>query len=155
MAGSVNIALVLGRLGKDPEIRNTQSGGKIATLSVATDKEWTQNGERKKETEWHKIVIFDERSADFVEKFLTKGATVHVQGEIKTRKWTDQTGQDRYTTEIVVPKFNGSVTLVSRAPGGEDREAPAAARPAPARAPAPARKPAPPVQDDLDDEIPF
>jgi single-strand DNA-binding protein len=122
MAGSVNRAFVTGNLGKDPEVRSTQDGRKIVNLTLATSESWTdrQSGERKEKTEWHRItVIGNDRAADYAEKYLRKGSLVHVEGKLQTRKWTDQQGQDRYTTEIVVGPFNSELTGLDR---GGDRQ---------------------------------
>lgn len=114
MAGSVNKAIILGNLGKDPVIRTTQSGQKIATLSIATSESWKnkQTGERQERTTWHTVVIFNEGLAGVAEKYLRKGAKVYVEGSLQTRKWQDQQGQDRYVTEIVLQAFNGTLTII-------------------------------------------
>ena len=114
MAGSVNKVILVGNLGKDPEIRSTQSGGKIANFSVATSDTWNDKatGERKERTEWHRVVVFNERLADVAERFLRKGRKVYVEGSLQTRKWTDQSGQEKYTTEVVVDRFRGELTLL-------------------------------------------
>ena len=114
MAGSVNKAILVGNLGKDPEIRTTQSGGKIVNLTVATSDTWNdrQSDERRERTEWHRVVIFNERLADVAERFLRKGRKVYLEGALQTRKWTDQSGQERYTTEIVLQKFRGELVLL-------------------------------------------
>ena len=116
----INEAQVLGRLGKDPEIRNTQSGDKVATLSVATEERWKdkQSGQERKETEWHRVVLFG-RVAEIAEQYLAKGAQVYLRGQLKTRKWTDQSGQDRYTTEIVLSGFAGKLVLIGGGKAGD------------------------------------
>ena len=122
MAGSVNKVILVGNLGKDPEIRNTQDGSKIVNLTLATSENWNDkaSGERKERTEWHRVVIFNDRVADVAERFLKKGAKIYVEGALQTRKWTDQGGQERYTTEVVIGRFNGQLTmLVTRAGGGD------------------------------------
>src|SRR5580700_9603660 len=122
MAGSVNKVILVGNLGRDPEIRNTQDGSKIVNLALATSETWNdrQSGERKEKTEWHRVVIFNDRVADVAERYLKKGAKVYVEGSLQTRKWTDQGGQERYTTEIVIGRFNGQLTMLDgRAGGGE------------------------------------
>ncbi|MBU6396701.1 MAG: single-stranded DNA-binding protein [Rhodospirillales bacterium] len=162
MAGSVNKVTIVGNLGRDPEIRNTQSGMKIANLAVATSETWNDkaSGERKEQTEWHRVVIMNDRLGEVAEKYLRKGSKVYLEGKLQTRKWTDQSGQERYTTEIVIGRFNGELVLLDRvggtSSGGEDY-APRAAPSAPAGKPA-ARavggwdaRPS----NDLDDEIPF
>jgi len=170
MAGSVNKVILIGNLGKDPEVRTTQEGLKIVNFTLATSETWNDkaSGERKEKTEWHRVVIFNDRTADVAERYLKKGAKVYVEGSLQTRKWTDQTGQERYTTEVVIGRFNGQMTMLdTRSGGGEAGEigggggyrerAPAAARPA---ASAGARSGGSPSWDapkggDLDDEIPF
>lgn len=125
MAGSVNKAIIVGNLGKDPEIRTTQSGDKIANLSIATSESWKdkQTGERKEKTEWHKVAIMNSGLSDVAERFLKKGSTVYIEGQIQTRKWTDQSGQERYSTEIVVGKFNGVMTLLGgKSDSGNQRQ---------------------------------
>ena len=120
MAGSVNKVILVGNLGKDPESKSFQNGGKIVKLTLATSESWKdrQLGERKEKTEWHNVVINDERIAETAEKFLRKGAKVYLEGQIQTRKWQDQSGADRYTTEVVIPRFGGVMTMLDRA-GGE------------------------------------
>src|SRR5918911_489138 len=107
MSGSVNKVILVGNLGRDPEIRSTQDGSRVANLSVATSETWRDrtSGERKERTEWHRVVIFNDRLVDVVEKFLKKGSKIYVQGALQTRKWTDQQGQERYSTEVVLQKF--------------------------------------------------
>ncbi|MDR3532172.1 MAG: single-stranded DNA-binding protein [Rhodopila sp.] len=122
MAGSVNKVILVGNLGKDPEVRSTQDGSKIVNLTLATSETWNDraSGERKERTEWHRVVIFNDRTADVAERFLKKGAKIYVEGSLQTRKWTDQQGQERYTTEVVIGRFNGQLTMLDgRAGGGE------------------------------------
>src|ERR1700712_1586109 len=122
MAGSVNKVILVGNLGKDPEIRSTQDGSKIVNLALATSESWNDraSGERKEKTEWHRVVIFNDRVADVAEKYLKKGAKIYVEGTLQTRKWTDQGGQERYTTEVVIGRFNGQLTMLDgRSGGGE------------------------------------
>ena len=111
MAGSVNKVILVGNLGKDPEIRSTQDGSKIVNLTLATSETWNDraSGERKEKTEWHRVVIFNDRTADVAERYLKKGAKIYVEGSLQTRKWTDQQGQERYTTEVVIGRFNGAL----------------------------------------------
>ncbi|MBX6368203.1 MAG: single-stranded DNA-binding protein, partial [Rhodospirillales bacterium] len=120
MAGSVNKVILIGNLGRDPEIRTMQSGGKVAQLSIATSETWRDRntGERQERTEWHRVVIFDERLVDVVEKYLKKGHKVYVEGQLQTRKWTDNQGQERYTTEVVLQRFRGELTMLSGRDGG-------------------------------------
>jgi len=166
MAGSVNKVILVGNLGKDPEVRNAQSGIKIVNLTVATSDSWNDkmSGERKEQTEWHRVVIMNDRIADVAEKYLKKGSKVYIEGKLQTRKWTDQSGQEKYTTEVLIGRFGGELTLLDRAGGGAgaggEEYAPRAA--SPARAPAAAAAPARAVGgwdtrpgNDLDDEIPF
>ncbi|WP_428486984.1 single-stranded DNA-binding protein [Rhodopila sp.] len=122
MAGSVNKVILVGNLGKDPEVRSTQDGSKIVNLTLATSETWNDraSGERKEKTEWHRVVIFNDRTADVAEKYLKKGAKIYVEGSLQTRKWTDQQGQERYTTEVVIGRFNGQLTMLdTRSGGGE------------------------------------
>src|SRR5580698_8823778 len=121
MAGSVNKVILVGNLGKDPEVRSTQDGSKIVNLTLATSETWNDraSGERKERTEWHRVVIFNDRVADVAERFLKKGAKVYVEGSLQTRKWTDQGGQERYTTEIVIGRFNGVLTMLDTRAGGD------------------------------------
>ena len=120
MAGSVNKVILVGNLGRDPEIRSTQDGLRIAQLSVATSENWRDKatGERREKTEWHRVVIFNERIVDVAEKYLRKGAKVYVEGALQTRKWTDQSGQEKYTTEVVLQRFRGELTMLDGAGGG-------------------------------------
>jgi single-strand DNA-binding protein len=114
MAGSMNRATLVGNLGKDPEIRNTQSGMKIANLTIATSESWTdkQTGELREQTEWHRVTIFSENLADIAERYLKKGHKVLVEGALHTRKWTDQQGIERYSTEIVLRPYNGNLIML-------------------------------------------
>src|SRR5215469_3730094 len=114
MAGSVNKVILVGNLGKDPEIRTTQDGQKIVNLTLATSETWNdrQSGERKERTEWHRVVIFNDRIGDVAERFLRKGSKIYVEGALQTRKWTDQQGQERYSTEVVIGRFKGELTML-------------------------------------------
>ena len=169
MAGSVNKVILVGNLGRDPEIRSTQDGMRIANLSVATSESWRDNasGERKERTEWHRVVIFNDKLVEIVEKYLRKGSKVYLEGALQTRKWTDNSGQERYTTEVVLQRFRGELTMLDGAGGargaggppteggydegyagggfGDERPATGAAAPARGRTPV----------NDLDDDIPF
>ena len=120
MAGSVNKVILVGNVGRDPEIRSTQDGTKVANLSLATSENWRDKntGERKERTEWHRIVIFNERLADVVEKYVKKGAKLYIEGALQTRKWTDNTGAEKYTTEVVLQRFRGELTMLDSRGGG-------------------------------------
>ncbi|SHG87265.1 single-stranded DNA-binding protein [Bradyrhizobium erythrophlei] len=120
MAGSLNMVQLIGNLGKDPEIRRTQGGKPIANLSIATSESWRdkQTGERKEKTEWHRVVIFNEGLAGIAEKYLKKGSKVYVQGALQTRKWTDQSGVEKYSTEVILQGFNSTLTMLSDGNGG-------------------------------------
>ena len=156
MVGSVNKVILVGNLGRDPEVRSMQNGGKVCNLSVATSERWKDrnSGEQQERTEWHRVVIFDDRLVDVAEKFLQKGRKVYLEGELQTRKWQDQSGQDRYTTEVVLRRFRGQLVLLdSRSEGG------GGGYDAPSDYSAPDNKmgggPIGPGGGDLDDEIPF
>lgn len=119
MAGSVNKVILVGNLGRDPEIRRTQDGRPIANLRVATSETWKDrnSGERKERTEWHSVVIFNENLCKVAEQYLRKGSKVYIEGQLQTRKWQDQQGQDRYSTEVVLQGFNGQLTMLDGRPG--------------------------------------
>ena len=162
MAGSVNKVILVGNLGRDPEIRSTQNGMRIANLAVATSETWRDkmSGERKERTEWHRVVIFNERLAEVAEKYLRKGSKVYVEGALQTRKWTDNSGQERYTTEVVLQRFRGELTMLDGGAGGPPMEggydegyAGGGFGDEP-RASATPSRPRTPVND-LDDDIPF
>jgi single-strand DNA-binding protein len=114
MAGSVNKVILVGNLGNDPEVRNLPSGGKVVNLSVATSERWKDRntGEQREKTEWHRVVIFSEGLARVAEQYLRKGSKVYIEGQLQTRKWQDQSGQDKYSTEIVLQNFNSSMVLL-------------------------------------------
>jgi single-strand DNA-binding protein len=120
MAGSLNKVMLIGNLGADPEIRSFQNGGKVANLRIATSETWKdrQTGERKEKTEWHTVAIFSEGLVSVVERYLKKGSKVFVEGKLQTRKWQDQNGQDRYSTEIVIQGLGGTLTMLDGAAGG-------------------------------------
>ena len=120
MAGSVNKVILVGNLGKDPEIRRTQDGRPIANLSIATSETWRDKGtgERKEKTEWHRVVIFSEPLCKIVEQYLKKGAKVYIEGALQTRKWTDQSGVEKYSTEVVLQGFNSTLTMLDGRSGG-------------------------------------
>ena len=167
MAGSVNKVILIGNLGKDPEVRSFQNGGKVVNFTLATSETWNDrgSGERKEKTEWHNVVIKNDKIGEIAEKYLKKGMKVYIEGRVETRKWADQSGQDKYTTEIVIPAFRGELTMLSgREDGGagsgdSDRGGyqPRERSPAPAKSGGGGK----PSWDsersggDLDDEIPF
>ncbi len=161
MAGSVNKVILVGNLGRDPEVRFSQDGGKIVSLSVATSDRWKDraSGEPRERTEWHRVVIFNDRLADVAERFLRKGSKVFIEGALQTRKWQDQSGQERYTTEVVIGRFRGDLTLL------DSRADPVGAGVGAGPEGEPVQNtgsrggygghPTPPGPTDLDDEIPF
>tara|TARA_Y100001970_G_C13729900_1_gene600968 strand:- start:7 stop:489 length:483 start_codon:yes stop_codon:yes gene_type:complete len=114
MVGSVNKVILLGNLGRDPEIRSMQSGSKMASFSIATSKRWKDKAtsEQKEKTSWHNIVVFGDGLVDIVEKYVKKGSKIYVEGELQTRKWQDQEGKDRYTTEVILQGYNSNLTLL-------------------------------------------
>ena len=121
MAGSVNKVILIGNLGRDPEVRTFQNGGKVVNLRIATSETWKDRatGERREKTEWHSVAIFNEGIGRVAEQYLKKGSTVYIEGQLETRKWQDQSGQDRYSTEVVVRPFTGNMTLLGgRGDGG-------------------------------------
>src|SRR3954453_7799827 len=120
MAGSVNKVILVGNLGKDPEVRRMQNGNPVVNLSVATSENWRDKatGERKEKTEWHRVVIFSEGLAKVAEQYLRKGSKVYIEGQLQTRKWTDQSGQEKYTTEGVLQRFRGELTILDSKGGG-------------------------------------
>ncbi|MBS27431.1 MAG: single-stranded DNA-binding protein [Alphaproteobacteria bacterium] len=121
MSGSVNKVMLVGNLGRDPEIRSMQSGDKVCNLSVATSERWKDrnSGEMQEKTEWHRVVIFDQKLVDVAERYLQKGAKVFLEGQLQTRKWTDQSGQDKYTTEVVLQRFRGEMVMLDSRGGGQ------------------------------------
>jgi single-strand DNA-binding protein len=120
MAGSVNKVILIGNLGKDPEVRSMQNGGKVVNLSIATSESWRDknSGERQEKTEWHRVVIFNEKLGEVAEKYLKKGAKVYVEGALQTRKWTDNSGAEKYSTEVVLQRFRGELTMLDGGNGG-------------------------------------
>ena len=114
MAGSVNKVILLGNLGRDPEVRSTQDGTKIVNLNIATSERWKDrnSGEQRERTEWHRVVIFNENLARIAEQYLRKGSTVYLEGQLQTRKWTDQQGVEKYTTEVVLQRYRGELTML-------------------------------------------
>ena len=114
MAGSVNKVILVGNLGRDPEVRYSQDGNKIVNMSLATSESWTDrsSGERREKTEWHRVVIFNDRLGEIAEKYLNKGSKVYLEGQLQTRKWTGNDGQERYSTEVVISRFRGELTML-------------------------------------------
>ncbi len=158
MAGSVNKVILIGNLGRDPEIRSTQDGTRVANLSVATSESWKdrESGERRERTEWHRVVIFNEHLVEIVEKYLRKGSKVYIEGQLQTRKWQDQSGQDRYTTEVVMNRYRGELTMLDSRRDTEDAgDYGGGAGGGRAPEPAGADRAPEPAGADLDDEIPF
>ena len=147
MAGSVNKVILVGNLGKDPEVRRMTSGDPVVNLSVATSESWRDkaSGERKEKTEWHRVVIFNKNLAEVAEKYLRKGSKVYVEGQLQTRKWTDKDGAEKYSTEVVLQNFRGELTMLDgrggEGGGGGGRGA--------------SEAPASFQRDEMDDEIPF
>jgi single-strand DNA-binding protein len=166
MAGSVNKVILIGNLGADPEVRRTQDGRPIVNLRVATTESWRDKAtsERKERTEWHRVVIFNENLCKVAEQYLKKGSKIYIEGQLQTRKWQDPQGQDRYSTEVVLQNFNGTLVMLDRAGGGgggfgadegggsDFGSSSGGGRVAPARQPALASVG---KREDMDDEIPF
>jgi single-strand DNA-binding protein len=161
MAGSVNKVILVGNLGRDPEIRSTQDGTRVANLSVATSESWRDKatGERKERTEWHRVVVFNDRLVEVIEKYLKKGAKIYLEGALQTRKWTDNSGQERYSTEVVLQRYRGELTMLDSRGGGESAAygegAPTEEYSAAGGGRGGARSERRPPVQDLDDEIPF
>ena len=167
MAGSVNKVILIGNLGADPEIRRTQDGRPVANLRIATSDSWKDKttGERKEKTEWHRVVIFNENLCRIAEQYLKKGSKVYLEGALQTRKWQDQSGQDRYSTEVVLQGFRGELTLLDRAGGaaggsgggdfGGDEASGEFGSTGPTRRVAAAAGAGRGSRGDMDDEIPF
>jgi single-strand DNA-binding protein len=151
MAGSVNKVILIGHLGRDPEVRRNQSGDPIVNLNIATSESWRDktSGERKEKTEWHRVVLFNENLAKVAEQYLKKGSKVYIEGQLQTRKWQDQAGVEKFTTEIVLQRFRGELTLLDGPSQRDDVE------PAPRAAAAPANGTRGGYAADLDDDIPF
>lgn len=162
MAGSVNRVILLGNLGRDPEVRTTQAGQKIVNLSVATSERWKDrnSGDMNERTEWHRVVIFDQKVVEVAERYLQKGAKVFLEGQLQTRKWTDQSGQEKYTTEVVLQRFRGEMVMLDSRGGGGGGGGGYDSAPEYDREPAMAGSGGGGggggrASDDLDDEIPF
>lgn len=160
MAGSVNKVILIGNLGRDPEVRSFPNGGKVVNLRIATSETWKDkaSGERKERTEWHSVAIFSEPVGRIAEQYLRKGSTVYIEGQLETRKWQDQSGADRYSTEVVLRPFTGTLTLLDGKPGGGSDRSTGGARSDNYQSPegyshgggAPAGG-----APDMDDEVPF
>ncbi len=170
MAGSVNKVILVGNLGRDPEIRSMQNGDEVAQLSIATSETWRDknSGERKERTEWHRVVVFNENLVKVVKQYVKKGAKLYIEGSLQTRKWTDQSGQEKYTTEIVLQRFRGELTMLDGGRGegggggmgggggfgGDDDYGGGGGGASSGGGRSGGGKPAP-RRDDLDDDIPF
>lgn len=154
MAGSVNKVILVGNLGRDPEIRSFQNGGRVASFSIATSENWKDkaSGEKKERTEWHRISVMNDNLVTVCERYLKKGAKVYIEGQLETRKWTDKDGQEKYTTEVVLRPYRGELTMLDSKGGsgggsyGGGADAPAMGGGSPSSSS---------VAPDLDDEIPF
>ena len=174
MAGSVNKVILIGNLGADPEVRSLSSGDPVVNIRLATNETWTDraSGERRERTEWHRVVVFDERLCDVAQKYLHKGSKIYVEGQLQTRKWTDQQGVEKYSTEVVLRRFNSSLQMLdSRGEGGgygggggggdtgggggSDYGGGGGAPPGGGGGAPPGGGGAPPGGGDLDDDIPF
>jgi single-strand DNA-binding protein len=147
MAGNLNKVLLIGNVGKDPEIRSTQDGREIANIVLATSETWKDKatGEKKEKTEWHRVVVFSEGLVGIVKNYIKKGSRLYVEGTMKTRKWTDSSGQEKYTTEVVLQGYNSTLTIL------DTRSMEGSAE----RSESPSKGGAPSLMEDLDDEIPF
>jgi len=145
MAGSVNKVILVGNLGRDPEIRAMQNGNKVANLSIATGESWKDKatGERKERTEWHRVIIFNEGLVTVAERYLKKGSKVYIEGQVETRKWTDSNGVEKYTTEIVLRPYRGELTMLDSKNEANEGATSAQLQQAPSHS------------DDFEDEIPF
>jgi single-strand DNA-binding protein len=148
LSGSVNKVILVGRLGRDPEVRTFQNGNKVVNLRIATSETWKDKstGERKEKTEWHSVAIFNEAIARVAEQYLRKGSNVYIEGQLETRKWQDQSGADRYSTEVVVKQFRGELTLLDGKNDSRDDDSPREER---------REEPRQQSRQELDDSIPF
>lgn len=158
MAGSVNKVIIVGNLGKDPEIKTFDRGGQIANLSVATSESWRdkQSGERKEKTEWHLCVVRNDKLVEICEQYLRKGTKVYLEGQLQTRKWTDRSGVEKYTTEVVIQGFTGKIVMLDRADRrGEDGDRDGGASPGTSRSSSGRSQQQYQRDKELDDEIPF
>lgn len=157
MAGSVNKVILVGNLGREPEVRHSPDGGKIVNFTLATSESWKDrtSGERRDRTEWHRVVIFNDKLGEVAEKYLRKGSKVFIEGQLQTRKWTDQQGVERYTTEIVLSKFRGELTMLESKGSSEGSFDTSALGASNLNDPFALDTPAGQKFDDLNDEIPF
>lgn len=157
MAGSINKVILVGNLGNDPEIRSTQDGREIANLSIATSESWKDKntGERKDKTEWHRVAIFQPGLVDIVKKYLKKGSKIYLEGALQTRKWVDNNGLDRYSTEVVIQGYNGNLTMLDNRGGNIGGDNQYDASPSPVKAEQSNPKKDNFANDDFDDDIPF
>lgn len=157
MAGSINKVILVGNLGRDPEVRHTQDGAKIVHLSLATSESWKDkvSGERRDRVEWHRVVVFNDRLGEIAEKYLRKGSKIYIEGQLQTRKWTDQSGQEKYTTEVVLQRYRGEMTILDSKNDNMARDSSGmidqSYDPGPASFEETSNSPAP----NIDDEIPF
>jgi single-strand DNA-binding protein len=165
MAGSVNKVTLVGNLGRDPEVRSTQDGAKIVQLSLATSERWKDRntGEQRERTEWHRVVIFNENLGRIAEQYLRKGSTCYIEGQLQTRKWTDNQGVEKYTTEVVLQRYRGELTLLGgrgdsgggNYGGGDSGGGSSSSPDSGSGGSNNAASSPPPMRDDLDDDIPF
>lgn len=155
MSGSVNKVILVGNLGADPEIRHTQDGRAIASLRIATSESWRDktSGERRERTEWHRVVIFNEGLAKVAEQYLHKGSKIYLEGSLQTRKWEDQNGNERYTTEVVLQGFNSTLTMLDSA--GDKSSSPGPSEADQYREASGGGAPMRPMSDEFDDAVPF
>lgn len=151
MSGSVNKAIIVGNLGRDPEIRSMRSGDRVANLSIATSENWKDknSGEKREKTEWHRVCVFNQGLINVIEQHLTKGCKVYIEGKLETRKWTDQSGVEKYSTEITVKPFGGELTILTFKDNAQGDNSP------PPNNPSPEQQAAPASSMDMDEEIPF
>lgn len=160
MAGSVNKVILIGNLGRDPEVRTMQDGNPVVNLSIATSESWRDknSGERREKTEWHRVVIFNDRLADVAQKYLRKGSKVYLEGQLQTRKWTDQSGVEKYSTEVVLQRYRGELTMLDGrgdSGGGAQESGGSYESGGDFGAPSTGSAPAAGGSTDIDDEIPF
>lgn len=148
MAGSINKVILVGNIGKDPEIRSFQNGGRVASFSVATSESWKDknSGERRERTEWHRISVMNDALVGIVEQYMRKGMKVYVEGQLETRKWTDKEGNEKFSTEVVLRPYHGEITMLESAKNGGEQQQPATQK---------AQQPASAQAQMMDDEIPF